>query len=137
MQLTWSKSKPIKPSAATFSEQTDDPFRLEPLSFQASIHVRDRNSRSRPHRSRKIRFVAEEAPGRKQASTEPCEACIKQISAYPGETQARAFIQQSNIAMDRSLYQCTPGNPLLGTLDDVLHGELRYLILILIVLMRN
>ena len=134
MQLTWSKSKPIQPRAAMFSEQIDDPFHLEPLSFQASIHVRDRNSRSRPHKPRKFRFVTEQAPGRKQTSTESCEARIKQSSAYPGETHARASIQQSNIAMDRSIHQCTPDSPLLGTLNDGVHGEMRHPMLILIFL---
>jgi hypothetical protein len=36
--------------------------------------------------------------------------------------------------MDRSINQCTPGIPLLGTLDDGVHGEMRHPILILIIL---
>jgi hypothetical protein len=123
MQLTWSKSKPIQPM---FSEQTDDPFHLEPLSLKASIHARDRNSRSRPYKPRKFRFVAEQAIGQKQISTEIGEAHIQRSFACPGEKQARASCQQSNIALDRSIYQCTstPGSPLLGTLDDGVHGKM-------------
>lgn len=124
MQLTWSKTR--QPRAAMFSERRDDPFYLEPLSLQASIHVKDRNSRSRSHKPRKFRFVAEQVPGRKHTVPESCEARIRQSSAYPGETRARASIQQSNIAMDRSINQCTPGSPFLGTLDDGVHGEMRH-----------
>jgi hypothetical protein len=123
MQLTWSKSKPIQPM---FLEPIDDPFYLEPLSLKASLHVRDRNRGSRPYKPRKFRFVAEQATGRKQTSPETGEAHIRRSSAYPGGKRARTSIQQSSIALDRSIYQCTstPGSPLLGTLDDGVHGKM-------------
>lgn len=134
MQLTWSKSRPIQPKAVMFPGQTDDPFHLEPLSLQASIHFKDENSRSRSHRFRKIRFVAEEAPSRKQPSSESCGARIKQDSACTRGNQAWASIQQSNIATDSSLYQCTPGSPVPRTFSDGDHGEIRYLMIILVIL---
>jgi hypothetical protein len=124
MQLTWPKSKSIPPRAAMLSEQRDDPFHLEPLSLQASLHVRDRNSRSRPHKPRKFRFVAEQALERKQRSTELCETRITQSSVSLGETQARTSVQQNSIA----------GSHLLGDLDDGVRGEMRYPMLILIML---
>lgn len=129
MQLTWPKRKSIQPSAAT-----DDPFRLEPLSYHASIYARDPNSRSRPLKPRKFRFVAENAPSRKQTATESCQARVKPSSAYVNETQACASVQQSNFSKDRSIDQCTYGSPLLGTLDDGARGEMRHPMFILIML---
>lgn len=126
MQLTWSKSKPIQSRVSMFLQPTEDPFHLEPLSLQASIHVRDRNSRSRPHKPRKFKFVAEKTPGRKQISTESCEARIGQSSAYHGEPQARTSTQQSNTALDRPIHQISLGSPLPGTLDDDIQGKIRH-----------
>ena len=122
MQLKWSKTKSMQLKAPMFSKQTDDPFYLDPLSLRASIHLKDRNTRSQPHKPRRFRFVAE-APGRKQTSIESCETRIQRSSANPDETQARPFIQPSNIAIDRSIHQSTPCTPWLGTLDDGIHGK--------------
>jgi hypothetical protein len=127
MQLKWSKSKQMQTRAAMFSEQTKDPFRLEPLSLQASIHVRDRKSGSRPHKPSKFRFVAEQARGQKKTYTELYEARFKQSSAsYPGENQTRLCIEQNNTAMDRSFNQCLSDSPLVSTIDDAVHGEMKH-----------
>jgi hypothetical protein len=124
MQLTWPKSNSIPPRAAMLLEQTDDPFHLDPLSLQASLHVRGRNSRSRSHKPRKFRFVAEQALERNQRSTELCEARITQGSASLDKTQAEASVQQNSIA----------GSPLLGDLYDGIRGEMRYPMLVMIML---
>jgi hypothetical protein len=126
MQLTWSKSKPTEPKANISSDQTDDPFHLDPLSLQASIHARDRNSRSRPKRSRNFKFVAEKAPRRKQPLTESCEARIVQSFANRGEVQAHASVQQIDNTTNRSNFEYTLSNSLLGALDDGVHGEMEH-----------
>jgi hypothetical protein len=130
MQLTWPKSKPIQPRAAMFLQPTEDPFYLEPLSLQASIQVRDRNSRSRPHKPRKFKFVVEKTPGRKHISTESCEAHIGQSSAYHGEPQPWTSTQKSNTALDRPIHQIALGSPLSGTLDDDIQSKMRHHMLI-------
>lgn len=125
MQLTW-KSKPVQSGATIFSKQTDDPFYLEPLSLQAFIHARDRDSRARPHKPRKFRFIAHQALGKKQTSGRSCDAPFKQSPAYSNETKAGASVEQSNIKIDRSNHQCTPASPLLDTLDAGVYGEMKH-----------
>jgi hypothetical protein len=124
MQLTWPKSKPIQSRAAILLQPTEDPFHLEPLSLQAPIHVKDRNSRSRPHKPRKFKFVAGKTPGQKQISTESFEARIGQSSACHGEPPARTSTQQSNTALDRPIRQFSLGSPLPGTLDNDIQGTI-------------
>jgi hypothetical protein len=89
MQLTCSRSKPIQPRAAMFSEQIDDPFYLEHLSTQASIHVRDMKSRTRPLKSRKLTFIPEKNPCRKQTFAKSCQSPVTRSSACLGESQSR------------------------------------------------
>jgi hypothetical protein len=122
MQLTWSKRRPTQP---IFSEQTDEPFYLEPLSLQASIHFRDRKSQSRPRKPRKFKFIAERTPCCKQTSIEPCGARKQQGSAYLGEIGAQASLEQNSIAVERQVYQSTADSPLLGNLDGT-QGEKKY-----------
>lgn len=126
MQLTWSRSKPTWPRADMSSEPTDDPFHLEPLSYQASIHVRDRSSRSRPYKPRKFKFVHEKASGRKLTSPGSHEVRIKQSSARADEIQARNSVQQNNTTIDRSIDQGTPGSPLLEYFGKDVHGKIRH-----------
>lgn len=110
MQLIWSKkSKPTQPRPAVLPEQADDPFYLEPLSLQASIHVNARNSRCRSHYPRKFRFVSEQAPGRKH--TRGCS----------GEIQEHHFVQQDSIPTETSTNQ----SDLCNTLADGVHGKMR------------
>jgi hypothetical protein len=123
MQLTWSKIKPAKSRGAMFLEQTEHPFYLEPLSLRASIHFRDRNSRCRPHKPRKFRFVTERVPGRERASTES------------RGTKARNSIHQSDTTIGGSINQCRLVSSLIGTLDDSTQGEMRHPILIFLILM--
>ena len=108
MQLTWPKSKSAQPDAAMLSEQKDDPFRLEPLSLQASIHVKDEASRSRPQKLRKFRFVIEQARVEKQPSTEFCGARRKQRSVCRSGTQQGVLPLQQSSAENGEIRQCTP-----------------------------
>lgn len=133
MQLTWPKNRSTQPKAMV-SEQTDDPFHLEPLSIQASVHVRDGINSSRPYKRRRFRFVAEQAPDRKQTSSESCGARTKHSSAYLDEVQELAPTQQSNIFAERTVYECTTGSPELDTLEGGIHGKTKHAILVLIVL---
>lgn len=126
MQLTWFKSTPAQSKEAIFSEQTNDPFHLEPLSLQASMHVRDRNSRSQPHKPRKFRFVSVHAPRPKHTFARQCETRAKLKPASSGKTQGQAHVQQSNIVTDRLVHNDTPGSSPLETPDDSFCGEIKH-----------
>ncbi|PMD40625.1 hypothetical protein L207DRAFT_554328 [Hyaloscypha variabilis F] len=123
MQLTWSEKKQPQPRAVNFLEQIDDPFHLEPLSLQASIHVKDRNARYRAHKPRNFRFVTEEVGGRKHPSTGSSEACRKEKHFFSGAIQESVPIQKCNISVDRTTEQGIPGIPLLAPLQVVDHAS--------------
>jgi hypothetical protein len=122
MQLTWSEKKQPQPRAVNFLEQIDDPFHLEPLSLQASIHVKDRNARYRAHKPRNIRFVTEQVGGRKHPSKGSSEARKKEKNFCSGAIQEIIPIQKFNISVDRTTEQGIPGIPLLAPLQVVDHG---------------
>ncbi|KAH8196980.1 hypothetical protein TruAng_008839 [Truncatella angustata] len=121
MQLTWSKSKPQHSGAVVPSEYTDDPFYIEPLSRQASIHFMGNVSLVQSRKHQKYTFVAEHGPDQKQISTECNGACSEQSGAHVVEAKSPppASIQQSNdIAAATIIYPYMLGCPSLEILEN-------------------
>ncbi|KAH6646199.1 fungal-specific transcription factor domain-containing protein [Truncatella angustata] len=121
MQLTWSKSKPQHSGAVLPSEYTDDPFYIEPLSRQASVHLMGNVSLIQSRKRQKYTFVAEHTPDQKQISTECNGACSEQSGAHVVEAKSPspAFIQQSNdIAAATIIHPYMLGCPPLEILDN-------------------
>lgn len=128
VQLKWSNSK----STRLITEKTDDPFHLDPLSFKASIHIKQRNNPSHPHKFQKFRFITEKVPGRDKTSpsTKKCEYRTEQRSVCPTTTQSQALIQKENTVTNNAGHQYPLGSLLHSTLDDGSYGEMRHYIIL-------
>jgi hypothetical protein len=118
MQLTWSERKPVLPRTTVVS---DDPFYLEPLSFRTSLHSRDRNRPSKPHKPRKFKFMNEKSLNREQASTESNESRPNPSSDSDPRKRGDSFQQTSmpriNPDDQHAEIECLP-----GILDDIYGG---------------
>lgn len=124
MQLKWSKINPKQPEVSVSSEQThaDDPFQLDPLSIQASFHLRSRIDLPRPRKPRNFRFVVEQAPIRRPPSTKSPQPVDS--FAGLGESEEKVSVRHSSNTVNEEVTQSTPSSPLIDTyLDNAVHGR--------------
>ncbi|CRG87158.1 hypothetical protein PISL3812_04174 [Talaromyces islandicus] len=117
MQLIWSQRRPALPRPTAVSDQRDGPFYLEPLSFRASLQVKDRNRSPKPRKARRFKFIAEKSLNREQSSTESHQSRHNPSSDSDGYRRGDSF-QQINVPQVNPVDQHGV-DPLPGILDDI------------------
>ncbi|KAH8810619.1 fungal-specific transcription factor domain-containing protein [Xylogone sp. PMI_703] len=113
--LTWpKKSQQNQHSVSTSPKQVDDTFFLEPLSLQASMHMRDKHGRPQPRRLQRFRFV-NSAQAERQKRTLTSKPGVKVSSVCPHEAREWTSTPQDTGTLNSAHHQCTRGSPLLRT----------------------
>ncbi|EED12918.1 hypothetical protein TSTA_054290 [Talaromyces stipitatus ATCC 10500] len=111
MQLTWSRSESFQRRADLSFVRGDDPFYLEPLSFQASLHARSGFSRSVSQRYQKLEFVSKGISDQKQTSAS-CKPRTRRRLSSCYEIEPRVPSKQRSISRDTTDHEITSRSPL-------------------------
>lgn len=125
MKLKWSNRKPMQPGPTVLS---DGPFRLDPLSFCASLHTRDRSRLPKPHKPRQFRFKVDKSSNKEQAPTESHQNQLNSTSARQQRGDSFQQVERES-PIGNHIDQNTEVDFLPGIVDDIYGGTSQYTLL--------